>query len=226
MVFQPIASTQHHRVVGYEALVRSQEPTVSGPQALFSLARRLRQHTNLTSKIYAEVARMIPHLPTDALAFINVEPADIVELATQGGSSPLAMFADRIVLEVTERERISAVPSLVAATHALRQQGYKLAIDDLGEGYAGLCSITQLHPNYVKLDRSLVSGIDSNPVQRRVVMAVTSLCADLGMQTIAEGVETEAELNILPQIGADLMQGYFIGRPAPLITSSATACGG
>jgi EAL domain-containing protein (putative c-di-GMP-specific phosphodiesterase class I) len=90
-----------------------------------------------------------------------------------------------------------------------------VAVDDLGAGYAGLTSFAMLSPEVVKIDMSLVRGIDQNPVTQRIIRSVVTLCRDMRVNLVAEGVETAAERDTLLALGCDLLQGYFFGRPAP-----------
>ena len=91
--------------------------------------------------------------------------------------------------------------------------GFRIAIDDLGAGYAGLTSFATLEPEFVKLDMSLVRDVDKNPTKKKLVRSMTSLCRDLGMLVVAEGVETLAERDVLVEAGCDLLQGYLLAKP-------------
>lgn len=215
IVFHPIISLTKRRSVGFEALVRSTEPTLEHPEALLGTASLLGRSEQLTRAIYQKIAQQAPLLPEGRLLFVNVHPPDLLETSLHGLGSPLAPFADRIVLEITERASIEKMGDISHVVRDLRLLGYRLAVDDLGTGYAGLSSFTQLSPEIVKLDRSLVQDIDSNPTKQRVVKAMLQLCADLGMQVISEGVETAKERDALAMLGADLLQGYLYSLPAP-----------
>jgi CheY-like chemotaxis protein len=98
---------------------------------------------------------------------------------------------------------------------SLRRLGFRLAVDDLGAGYAGLASFVGLEPEVVKIDMSLVRGIHREPVKRRLVTSIVELCRDLGTLVVAEGIETPDEREVLADIGCDLLQGYALGRPEP-----------
>jgi EAL domain-containing protein (putative c-di-GMP-specific phosphodiesterase class I) len=91
--------------------------------------------------------------------------------------------------------------------------GFRLAIDDLGAGYAGLTSFATLEPEFVKLDMSLIRDIDSSPMKKTLVRSMTSLCEELGMMVVAEGVETPAERDVLVSIGCHFLQGYLLAKP-------------
>jgi len=215
IVFQPIVSLNLKRSMGFEALMRSSEPTLEHPEALLGTASLLGRSDELTRAIYIKIAEQAVHLPDDRLLFVNVHPPDLLDHSLHGLGSPLAPLAHRVVLEITERASIERMGDITNIVRDLRLLGYRLAVDDLGTGYAGLSSFTQLSPDIVKLDRSLIEGLDANPTKQRVVKAMLVLCEDLGMQVISEGVETATERDALALLGADLLQGYHYGKPAP-----------
>jgi EAL domain-containing protein (putative c-di-GMP-specific phosphodiesterase class I) len=118
------------------------------------------------------------------------------------------------VLEVTERSSLDRVNDVKGRAQALRNIGFKLAIDDLGAGYAGLSSFSQLEPDIAKLDMSLIRDIDASPQKQSIVRSMVSVCRDeLGVQVVCEGVETPAERNMLEALGSETQQGYLFGRP-------------
>lgn len=213
MVYQPIISMATRTTVGFEALVRTHEPRMQSPGVLFETASLLTRESELSRSIYATVAARAAALRPDLLLFVNVHPPDLLDPTLYGAGSPLAKHARRVVLEMTERASLERLGDIAPAVSDLRRLGYRVAVDDLGTGYAGLASFTHLGPDFVKLDRSLVTGIDRSPTKRRVVHAMYSLCADLGMSVISEGVETAEEREALRPLGADFLQGYLFARP-------------
>lgn len=213
MVFQPIVSIRQRKAVGYEALVRSGEPEMRNPAVFFDTAGLLARQPELSRAIYADVARRAADIRDEHMIFVNVHPPDLLDDSLHGSTSPIAPHAQRIVLEITERASIDKMGDIGPIVNELRRLKYRLAVDDLGTGYAGLASFTQLGPEFVKLDRSLVTGIDQHPTKQRVVQAMYHLCADLGMKVISEGVETKAEADTLVSLGADYLQGYLFARP-------------
>jgi len=134
------------------------------------------------------------------------------EAMTLVGGEPGA--ADRAGLEVTERESLMTTPALIARLEQLRGLGFRLAVDDIGAGYSGLTSFTDLTPEIVKLDMALVRSIHVSTVKQRTVGALCRLCHEMGTLVVGEGVETAAERDCLLAIGCDLLQGYLIGRPS------------
>ncbi len=221
MVFQPIVSMRQKKTVGFEALVRSEEPEMKNPAVLFDTAGLLARQPELSKAIYASVAKRAPEIRQELMIFVNVHPPDLLDDSLHGTGSPLAPHSHRVVLEITERASIDKMGDIGPVVNDLRRLKYRLAVDDLGTGYAGLASFTQLGPEFVKLDRSLVMGIDKHPTKQRVVSAMYHLCADLGMTVISEGVETKDELTTLMSLGADYLQGYLFARPASEIIEPA-----
>jgi EAL domain-containing protein (putative c-di-GMP-specific phosphodiesterase class I) len=131
--------------------------------------------------------------------------------------------AGRLILELTEHTAIEDYAKLVAALRVLRRAGTRIAIDDTGSGYSSLGHILKLAPDFIKLDRDLVSGIDVDPVRRALAASLVSFAAETGAQIIAEGVETEDELHVLRRLGVRNAQGYHLGRPAPLEAPADTS---
>jgi EAL domain-containing protein (putative c-di-GMP-specific phosphodiesterase class I) len=118
-----------------------------------------------------------------------------------------------VILEVTERASLEGIDDLPRRIKTLRSLGYRVAIDDLGAGYAGLTSFAVLEPDVVKLDMALVRGADQEPIKRKLIHSITTLCKELKILVVAEGVETEAERRTMAELGCDLLQGFLLGRP-------------
>ncbi len=214
IAFQPIISTQERAVIGYEALVRTDEPALRNPAVFIEHATRLGRLLELGRLIRAQIAREIPSAPSGARIFVNLHPHELEDEELFDPDSPLARHAKRVVLEVTERASLETMSDLVSRCRALRGLGYRIAIDDLGAGYAGLSSLPKLEPEVVKIDMSLVRGVDTNRTQQQLIASMARACADLGITVITEGVETPAERDTLVSLGCDLLQGYLFGRPS------------
>lgn len=215
VAYQPIVAVGRREVIAYEALVRTDEPTLLSPLDLFDAAERLGRLHELARSIRARIASDATGLPAGVLLFVNVHPEDMNDFELFSSSSPLSAIADRVVVELTERASLDGVAGLQTRVAKLRELGFRLAIDDLGAGYAGLSSFTLLQPDYVKLDASLIRSLDTSPQKRSIVRAMLQLAAgDLNLTVISEGVETAAERDTLVALGADLLQGYLFARPS------------
>jgi EAL domain-containing protein (putative c-di-GMP-specific phosphodiesterase class I) len=121
----------------------------------------------------------------------------------------------RVVIELTEHVEIDDYPELRRALMTVRDRGVRLAIDDTGSGVSSLSHIVKLAPDIIKLDKELIGGIDFDPVRRSLVGAVVAFGPELGATIVAEGIETEAELDTLRDLNVDCGQGYLLGRPGP-----------
>jgi EAL domain-containing protein (putative c-di-GMP-specific phosphodiesterase class I) len=215
MAFQPIVNQRKREIVGYEALVRSHHPALATPGPLLGAAERLGRVTELGKRIRRHVVDAVQAAPVETMIFMNLHAADLNDDALYSKTSSLCECATRIVLEITERSSLDRVGDVKSRAQALRALGYKLAIDDLGAGYAGLSSFAQLEPDIAKLDMSLVRDIDHSPQKQSIVRSMLNVCQnDLGVDVVCEGVETAAERDMLDGLGGETQQGYLFGRPA------------
>jgi EAL domain-containing protein (putative c-di-GMP-specific phosphodiesterase class I)/CheY-like chemotaxis protein len=217
MAFQPIVSWTNRRVFGYEALIRSTEATLPTPMLLLETAERLGRLNDLGRAVRARVAEAMASVEAPAVVFVNAHPQDLLDDHLYDPAQPFSRIADRIVLEVTERASLEAIPNVRGRLLSLREMGFRLAVDDLGAGYAGLCSLIQIEPHVVKFDMALVRGLDTDATKQRLIGSMAKLCGDMGILAVAEGVETVAERDILASLGCDLMQGYLFARPQATI---------
>jgi EAL domain-containing protein (putative c-di-GMP-specific phosphodiesterase class I) len=148
--------------------------------------------------------------------FVNLHEDEFLDESLYDPASPLAALAPEIVLEITERSPVDRVPDLRTRRQRLRALGFRLAVDDLGSGYAGLTAFASLEPDFVKLDRGLVVGIDREPMKRRLVESIVSVSREMGIAVVAEGIETVSEKQAMTELGCDLMQGFLFRRPEEL----------
>lgn len=214
IAFQPIVDWPKRTVFGYEALVRCSEPSIGHPGALFDAADRLGRMRELGRAIRKKVTACVASAPSNVLIFVNVHAAELVDPELGDPASPLSGIAERVVLEITGRSALDRIPGVLGQVAELRMRGFRIAIDDLGAGYAGLSSFAQLDPEFVKLDMSLVRDVHVRARKRSVVRAMASLCRhELGVQVISEGVEVVEERDTLEADGCSLQQGYLFARP-------------
>ena len=211
--FQPIVSWSAKSVFGYEALVRTEELTIGGPADLFRAADRLGKVHELSRAIRDHVAAAASSAPLGTTLFVNIHPQDFEDVELYSPGAPLNLLGDRVVLEITERVHLDGVFGLESRVASLKHLGLRIALDDLGAGYAGLKNLTLLGPDFVKIDTTLVRDVHRDQRKQQVVQSMVSLSRELGMKVIMEGVETEAERDTLVGLEADLLQGYLFGRP-------------
>ena len=211
---QPIVSMNDRTLYAYEALLRSAEPALPSPAAVLEAAQRLGRLDDLGRTIRSAAASTLSAAPKGALLFVNVHPTDLRDGDLYDRGAPLGKVASRVVLEITERASLEGLDAVAARVRELRDMGYRVALDDLGSGYAGLSSLARLEPEVVKLDMSLVRGLHAHPTRRRLVESIAGVCGQLGMKVVSEGVETAEERDALQELGCDLAQGYYFAHPA------------
>ena len=210
---QPIVSMKERTLFAYEALMRSGEPALANPGDVLHAAERLGRLDDLGRAIRNAAAAGLASAPPDVLLFVNVLPADLGDDDLYDRGGPLGRIAPRVVLEITERASLEGLDAVSSRVRELRDMGFRIAIDDLGAGYAGLTSLARLEPEVVKLDMSLIRGLHAHPTRLRLVESMAQVCRQLGMKVVSEGVETAEERDALTGLGCDLAQGYFFARP-------------
>ncbi len=209
VAWQPIVSWQRRRTVGYEALMRSRLPD---PAALLEAAAKAGRTIELGRAMRDAVA-VAGELAPMADLYVNLHPQELLDEALFDPTAPLSRLARRVVLEVTERSSLESLPDARERMGRLRKLGFRLALDDVGSGYAGLASFVLVEPEVVKLDLSLVRDVHRSTTRRRLIASLLAACRDLGSVCVAEGVELPAERDALAEIGCDLFQGFLFGRP-------------
>lgn len=214
IAYQPIVSWERRRVIAFEALLRTgDQGMLRGPGAVLDAAERLERIVDLGRVVRGRILDVLPQLPEELSVFVNLHPRELFDDQLIDPADPFARMATRFVLEVTERHSLEHLGNVAKRITALKRRGYRIAVDDLGAGYAGLSSFAQLTPSVTKLDMSLTRDIDQSTLKQRLVRSMVQLCAEMGTQVIVEGVETEAERETLVACGCDLMQGFLFGRP-------------
>ncbi|RWU17710.1 diguanylate phosphodiesterase [Pseudomonas alkylphenolica] len=218
-LFQPIVCVSERRILGYEALSRgpSNSPLHS-PINLFAVARQAGRLTELEVACRESACRRFSHQDLDGKLFLNVSPESLLEPQYQSGRTlkmlhDLGLSPSRVVIELTEQTPTDDFELLFNALHHYRDMGFSIALDDLGAGYSSLRLWSELRPDYVKIDRHFIDGIHLDAVKREFVGSILQIARASRAQVIAEGIELAEELQVLTDMGVDLVQGYFLGRP-------------
>jgi EAL domain-containing protein (putative c-di-GMP-specific phosphodiesterase class I) len=215
LAFQPIVHACTGRRFGAEALMRSAEPSMPTPAALLDAAIHLERVAALGRKVRSLSAAAFADLDRDMTLFVNLHPDDLFDSELLEAASPLSAMAGHVVLEITERAALPSSAHLCQRLARLRALGFRLAVDDIGAGYSGLSSFTELMPEVVKIDMSLVRDVHRSTLKQRTIRALCDLCHQVGTLVVGEGVETDDERSALVDLGCDLLQGYLFGRPSP-----------
>jgi EAL domain-containing protein (putative c-di-GMP-specific phosphodiesterase class I) len=219
-VNQPIVSLLDYRVVGYELLARGpMRSELHRPDALFEVARAENRFPELDRLCRLMAARGSATLPAEYLGFINTEPIDL--LSRSHGEMCVREFVDatpeelrgQTVMEITENAVIDDFSRMRHVVDRLREQGFRMAIDDAGAGYAGLQTMAELEPDFIKLGMSLTRHLERSLVKQKLIGTLREFCQQAGIGLVAEGIETRAQLDVLLALGITHGQGYLFAHP-------------
>ncbi len=221
--YQPIYSATDGAVYGYEALSRFEKGNGIDIAALFKYAKREGLVSSLDVKCRENAimkASMLGLTRNGAFLFLNVCPETLMDPAHRVGitgelAEEYGIPKENIILEITEESVIENYDLFNQTISHYRDQGYKIAIDDFGAGYCGLKMLSIIEPDFVKIDRHFVHGIDRSAIKLNLVTLIATVCRTLGIKVVVEGVETKEECGRVLVIGADLLQGYYLHKPAP-----------
>ena len=213
IAFQPVVSAGDMRVVGVEALARFGGDPLITPLQWFTDAELVDRALQLDLLAVRSTLSAAVDLPPDIYVAVNVSPATFTSTALLSELRSTSIRPDRLVLEVTEHASIEDYAPLIEARMRLRAHGIRVAVDDAGAGYASFRHIVALAPDIIKVDRAIVSGVDSDPARSALVGAVVTFAHGSGAAVVAEGVETARELDCLTRLGVDTVQGHLTGMP-------------
>ncbi|MDB4928120.1 MAG: Response regulator of zinc sigma-54-dependent two-component system [Myxococcaceae bacterium] len=218
---QPIVATDTRQTSGYECLLRSRSAEFPHAGLIIEAAEKLGALHDLGRQVRAMIAKVIELLPGDAPFYVNLHPSDLVDADLFDPGAPLTAVARRVVFELTERSPLEGIERLEEKLAGLRAMGGRIAVDDLGAGYSGLSYFAAVRPDIIKLDMSLVRGVDRDALKQRVVRSMTDLARSLDIEIVGEGVETVAERDALVDAGCTHLQGYLFARPAAPFPAAA-----
>lgn len=218
-VFQPIVSLRDGTIYGYEALSRGPEESIlHTPDMLFKCAQRFNKLWELEFLCRSKAFEAAFKIESEFNLFLNVNPNIMQDVKFRKGFTKeyLEKFnidPKRIIFEITEHEAINHMSDFIKTVNHYKEQNYGIAIDDAGAGYSGLNLISDIHPNYIKLDMKLIRNIDRDLTKQSLIKCLNEFSTFSETPLIAEGIETEEELVKLIEIGVQYGQGFFIQRP-------------
>jgi EAL domain-containing protein (putative c-di-GMP-specific phosphodiesterase class I) len=219
MVVQPIVDIRTGEAHAYEALARFGQPRqdCGSPLHWFALAEELGERAALERACVRQGLELLARRPAGTSVSLNLSAGVLLEAPTMAmlhaAGDSLADGLTGLIVEITEETLVHSDMQLLDAIEPLRARGARLAVDDMGAGYSGLRQITTVMPSYLKLDRSLVTGIDGDSDRAALVGALVGYSQQVGCLLVAEGVETEAELQAVRELGVQLVQGFYLSRP-------------
>ena len=216
LAFQPIKHLRSRSVLGLEALARFAPTPYRSPDIWFAAADAVGLRPRLELRAIREAVAYVGRLPPGTFLSVNAAPETLLTDTFQEAIPDDA--ASRLVVEITEHAVVDEYTQLEQALARLREMGIRLAIDDTGAGFSSLTHIIRLVPEFIKLDVFVTRDIDKDPVKRALVAAMVGFAGEIGADLIAEGVETEAELNAMEELGLRYGQGYYLGTPGGWLT--------
>lgn len=219
LLYQPQYSPEQERVVGFEALARWQSPKLGlvRPDLFIRAAERAGHIRRVTNILFSKGLAEMAHWPTDISLSFNLSAQDISDrafiLSLLGQIMKSGIAPQRIEFEITETAVMTDLDTSSKLLEELQASGCRIALDDFGSGYSSFEYIDQLPLDKVKIDRSFVRKVAHSNTSREIVAGVIGLCRKLDLRCVLEGVETQAEMDILGKLQPDLIQGYLFGRP-------------
>src|SRR5438874_10217697 len=214
--YHPIVITDSQKVFGYEALARGNLRSMRSPEVMFEIAAQSDLGWDLSRLCRERAIEGMGKLLKDGeLLFMNVDPADFADPSFDVKELNVK-DPTRVVIEITERTAIKDYPKFRDRLKAFRDRGFRFAVDDAGSGYAGLGSIANLEPDFIKLDISLINAIDTNFIKQNLVETMVKFSNDHGAMVIAEGVERAEEFMAVRNLGVHLVQGFFLHKPSAI----------
>lgn len=211
VAYQPVFALDGGRCLGLEALARFPEP-LGSPDQTFAAAEEIGLGVELERAAMRRAWAILPRLAPGQFLFLNSSPAALLAIA-RGADAVEDVAWPRIVVEVTEHSAIEAYAALQQELAPLRRRGLRIAVDDVGAGYASLRHVLELRPDFIKVDRWLIDGVANDAGRRAAVSAFVALAGELGATVIGEGVERREDLDALSELGLDAAQGYLLGGP-------------
>ncbi len=218
-VYQPVVNIQHQRLYGYEALTRGPaNSTLHNPLTLFDAANRYELMGELEFACSRVACETFAHFRSNGRLFLNISPLSLLERHYRLGMltqvlDHARLSPENVVIELSEQYPMDDYDALRKATDQCRAEGFSIAIDDLGAGYAGLRTWSELRPQFVKIDRHFVENIHNDQVKKEFVRSIVEIAAELDCQVIAEGIETPEDLHTVQDMGIPYGQGFLLGRP-------------
>lgn len=221
-VYEPIVDVHSKTVFGYEALVRGPVGSdLFSPAALFGAAESNDMLFELDCLCRASGLSGAVDFPAETKLFLNVLPNSIHDPDFRADRliqtlDECKLRPSDVVFEISEQESIENFENFREMSDQYRSLGFQFALDDTGSGYAGFEELIELQPEFIKIDRSMVSGVDQDPARQEVLAALLSVAEKLGARVIGEGLDTLEELEMLGALGIHFGQGWLFGHPTPL----------
>ena len=220
--YQPLIDLARGEVCGFEALLRWNHPKrgLVPPDEFIPVAEEIGLIVPLGDWVLKQACRDAAKWPAKTTIAVNLSPVQfrnpMLALSVVSALGQSGLAASRLELEITESVLLQADRTVLDALHQFRDLGVRICMDDFGTGYSSLSYLQKFPFDKIKIDRSFVSNVQSNPQSATIIRAVIGLGRGLNLPIVAEGVETQGELDFLTEEACDEIQGYLVGRPAPI----------
>ena len=228
-LFQPIVNMQNGDIIAYEGLIRGpSDSPLHSPMNLFKVARASGLTVQVEHLCRQVILERFAELELPGKLFLNVSPECLLQRDARHGETleyihHIGINPDRVIIELTENQPTYDYELMREAVRHYRDMGFQIAIDDLGEGFSSLRLWSELRPEYVKIDMHFIQGINNDPVKLQFVRSIQEIAEKSNTLVIAEGIETQAELLVIRDVGVAYGQGYHLGRPHPQPARAASA---
>ncbi len=228
-LFQPIVDMRTGDIIAYEGLIRGpSDSPLHAPMNLFKVARASGLTVQVEHLCRQVILERFAELELPGKLFLNVSPECLLQRDARHGESleyiePISINPDRVIIELTENQPTYDYELMREAVRHYRNLGFQIAIDDLGEGFSSLRLWSELRPEYVKIDMHFIQGINNDPVKLQFVRSIQEIAEKSNTLVIAEGIETQAELLVIRDVGVAYGQGYHLGRPHPQPARASSA---
>jgi len=221
VAFQPIVELASRKVIGYEALARFPGDSDRSPQQWFAEAAEVGLQLEIEMAAIRRALGHLQELPLDAFISLNVSP--LTAGSTELRDALAEVAGSRVVLEITESAAAEGYDKVIDAVDELRASGVRIALDDTGSGSVSFSNLLDVHADIIKIDIEVTRGIESDPMKEAMASALRSLAFRSGAMSLAEGIETEGELDLLRKLEVEAGQGYLFGRPESVPEAPAAA---
>src|SRR5690554_2128925 len=220
--FQPIVTSDDHSIYAYEALSRGPlNSTLFSPLQLFAQAKQQHKLFALESICRTRAIEQYRCQQLPGKLFLNISPETLLQPDHQRGLTmelvnSFDISPEQVVIEITEHSPTHDYELMRRAVKHYQAEGFSIALDDLGSGYSSLRLWSEVQPDFVKIDRHFINGIEKDRVKRDFVRSIIDIARSVNSQVIAEGIETLQEFETLSELGVDYLQGYYFAKPSPI----------
>ena len=215
IALQPLIGSNNGIISAFEVFLRSSHPILNNPTVLLRAVRKHELLEQLSDIVFSKVVHILHQLSGEFLLFLNIHCDELSDKEKlQSRLEILTPFASRIVFEITERHRLKTIVDWEDSIHVIKSLGFRIAIDNLGVENTTLSILSDMEPNFFKIDMSMIRNINHQPKHQKFVDLLCKLGNTMNVDIVAEGIETEEEMMVVKQCGAQFLQGFYFEKPS------------